>query len=247
MYIYAQTNLQLYNQLRVAKYSEQALLTVQEGYKLILELFSNRYRANGKSFISHLVGTASILVSQQAPLEVIVAGLLHAVYAQGDFGDRKSGITPSRQAYITQAVSPEIEALIANYTTLPWHAQTLIDLKNRATTLTLQEQRVVLIRLANELEDYLDLGMLYCRKDNQIRKGITPELMVEFAQICGYSSLASQLETIYQQTAQTQIPLSLCQAKESSYTPEVSQFKKMRFLSTRTWTLIQQFMPKMVR
>ena len=57
---YAQTNLQLYTQLSDIEYSQEARGQVLRAYELALQLFSGHYRANGKPFIAHLVGTASI-------------------------------------------------------------------------------------------------------------------------------------------------------------------------------------------
>ncbi|MBT5031559.1 MAG: HD domain-containing protein [Proteobacteria bacterium] len=82
----AQTPLQLYNQLRLADYPEQELDEARSACEFLNSLFAGRYRATGKSLIEHCVGTASILETHGADAATVTAGLLHAVYSQGDFG-----------------------------------------------------------------------------------------------------------------------------------------------------------------
>ena len=62
--MYAQTNIQLFNQLRRDGYSKTDLDLVRDAYELAMVLFSGRFQPSGKSFIAHVVGTASILASR---------------------------------------------------------------------------------------------------------------------------------------------------------------------------------------
>jgi len=43
-------------------YDEQEIAAVKNSYELAMTLFTGRFRGSGKTFIAHLVGTASILV-----------------------------------------------------------------------------------------------------------------------------------------------------------------------------------------
>lgn len=246
MYLYAQTNLQLYNQVRQANYPESDFMQLAKAYELAMELFTGRYRANGKPFLAHLVGTASILVAQSAPMQVAIAGLLHAAYAQGDFGHSQFGITTAKRKYVKRFVSREVENLITQYTLLPWKATTLVDLRQRLTSLSEIENQVILMRLANELEDYLDLGMLYCQKDNQVRKGIDPQLMIELAQAFGYINLANHLEEVYEQTAVSQVPLSLCRTETVSFATPRYFSRNPNFL-TQCKNLLKQILPPQLK
>ncbi len=89
---YAQTNIQLYNQLRDKGYSKQEINAVYQAYELAIQLLGCLFRTSGKTFIAHLVGTASILGSIHVPANIVVAGLLHAAYVRGDFGNIKGGL-----------------------------------------------------------------------------------------------------------------------------------------------------------
>lgn len=77
MHQYAQTNLQLFNQLRLNGYSNTELACIFNAYKLVVSLYTACFRPSGKTFIAHLVGTATILSFLRAPASVVAAGLLH--------------------------------------------------------------------------------------------------------------------------------------------------------------------------
>lgn len=218
---YAQTNLQLYNQLLAANYSDRSLSLTVRGYDLAMILFSARYRANGKPFLAHLIGTASILATQGAAVEVVIAGLLHAAYAQGTFPQNNQGLTPANRAYVQQFVGPEVEAFIRQYTLFPWTVETMMALPDRLPTLSQAERCVVLMRLANELEDYADLGMAFCQKNSQAAIAAEWDGIVAIAHGLGYTALAEALSTSFQKTATSQIPGVLCrpEAQSFSYQP----------------------------
>ena len=115
----AQTNLQLHNQLAVAGFQVREIQQVDVAYGASLRLFTGRYRANGKPFSAHLVGTASILSRHGAALDVIIAGLLHATYLQGEFGSGNPGASPNRRRWMRQFVSSEVDELLVAYAQFP--------------------------------------------------------------------------------------------------------------------------------
>lgn len=113
MHNYAQTNIQLFNQLRAAEYSHEDLVAVRRAYDLTQELLPGRFRPRGKPLHDHLIGTASILATLKAPRKLIIAGLLHAIYAHGDFGVAASWRFASQRQRIQSTLDAETEALIA--------------------------------------------------------------------------------------------------------------------------------------
>ncbi len=170
MHSFAQTNLQLFNQLRRHNYPSQDLQLIVECYALVTQLFTGAFRPSGKTFIAHLVGTASILTSLQQPITVIAAGLLHAAYEMGEFGDRRhQGISRYRRRLLQQRLGETIENYIARYTALVWNEATLLRVYTHFADLSLIDRDVLLMRLANELEEYLDLGICYCGAAKQER------------------------------------------------------------------------------
>ncbi len=187
---YAQTNIQLYNQLRYLGYSKTEVERVRKAYELATHLFSGNFRPNGKVFISHLVGTASILAEQKASLTVVIAGLLHAVYHHGRFFDPRRSITDGKRYKVRSVVGEEAEDLIVRYTELQWNNKSVLALLQHVDTLDTTQRDVVIIRLANELEDHLDLGRCYgCKKK---------KLLYDLANSMGMLGLADEIMSVFQ-------------------------------------------------
>src|SRR5262245_55818099 len=108
---YAQTHLQLLNQLRDHGYSSADLVSVERAHAYARELFTGSYRASGKPFICHLIGTASVLASLTMPVTAVAAGLLHAAYPLGDFGTGWLGSSALKRAQVRQRMGGVIEDL----------------------------------------------------------------------------------------------------------------------------------------
>ena len=133
---YAQTNLQLYAQLRRTGADESDLALVRSGYDLAMHLCPASFRGSGKPLLAHLVGTASILASIGQPARVVTAGLLHAVYVFGDFGDASRGSGDARRARVREAVGAAVEDLIFRYTHFDWNSQTIPAIRERLSSLS---------------------------------------------------------------------------------------------------------------
>src|SRR5437867_665839 len=102
--MYAQTNIQLFNQLQREGYSNAELSLIRDAYELAMHLFTGFFIASGRTQIAHVVGAASILGSLHTPAEVVAAGLIHNVYETGDFGDGRRGISDARRQQIRQTI-----------------------------------------------------------------------------------------------------------------------------------------------
>ena len=216
---YAQTNLQLYAELREASYSASDIECIRVAYELALALFTGRYRGSGKPFLAHVVGTASILASIQARASIVAAGLLHAAYNQGEFGTGWSGAAPDKRQRLRDAVGPEVEDLVSRYTSLKWQADTIPKIHERLDALNSRERDVLLVRLANELEDQLDLGALYCadaaRRRDQVRGCL--HLCVDMAKRLGFPELATALTQAFTETLAADVPMALRRGDSGSF------------------------------
>lgn len=164
---YAQTNLQLYAQLRAAGYAEADLARVCDAYGHAAALFSGQYRASGKTFLAHLVGTASVAASVRARVEVVVAALLHAAYEAGDFGVPERGPTAEKRRMLQARVGPEVEELVARYAALPWTAPGISAFVADFADTPAEARDAMVVRLANEVEEYLDDGWVYVTERRQ--------------------------------------------------------------------------------
>jgi len=216
---YAQTNIQLFNQLRRAQYSEADLSYICNAYQFALQIFIGRFRGSGKPFLSHLVGTASILTRVHAPIRVIAAGLLHAAYIYGEYEAEEKGMTDAKRKHVQRAVGVETEELIAGYTLLKWNKNTIPAIRDRLDILEPTERQILLIRLANELEDHLDYGVLYCGNAEQRREYIRSSLYlsVEIAHKLGFPSLAAALEYNFRDACSVEIPAAIRTSRNSSF------------------------------
>lgn len=238
---YAQTNLQLYTQLRDAGCGAEDLRLVRSGYDLAMRLFTASFRGSGKPLLAHLVGTASILAAIRQPIRIVTAGLLHAAHALGDFGDGRLGMTEAKRARVREAVGGEVEDLVARYTQFDWSRRTIPGILERVDALTPIEREVLVIRLANELEDHLDYGVLYCGNGEARREYIRSPLnqSVDMARRLGLAALAQELERAFQETLSTDLPPVLRNPQDytfvqplASYSPRLTVAAR-RYLDTR--------------
>jgi (p)ppGpp synthase/HD superfamily hydrolase len=232
MHPYAQTNIQLLNQLHRSGYGAADLNTVVSAYELAIVLMTGSFRASGKTFIAHLVGTASILGSLQVPSPLVAAGLLHAVYSAGDFGDERPGISDARRERVRSVAGEQVEEYVSRYHALSWTEQTIRPISVGLDSMSAIERDVVLIRLANELEEFLDLGILYCGE--QKRLGTSGDdrcrLMVQMAQKLGFPGLSEELVRVVDESASTTLPpvLVLHPARNSSFRVAPQSYQRLK-------------------
>jgi len=209
--MYAQTKIQLFNQLRCGGYSNTELECILNTYELVIRLLTGRYRPSGKTSIAHAVGTASILSSLGVRPEVVAAGLLHAIYIHGDFGGRATGISDAKRKRVRCAVGKEVEEFVARYESLRWTDQTISAIHDGLHELGPIDRDVILVRLANELEDNLDWGILYCSNADARRRGTQRmgHTMVGIAAELGFPGLSAELRQAFKATALAEIPVEL--------------------------------------
>ena len=109
------------------------------------------------------------------------------------------------------AVGKEVEEYIARYTHLRWNRRTIPTIYDEFQTFGPIDRDVLLMRLANELEDLQELGVLYCfraegRRRHYMQVG---PMMIDMAQKLGCAPLAAELERVLGETAAAEIPVQL--------------------------------------
>jgi hypothetical protein len=112
---------------------------------------------------------------------------------------------------VRAAVGSDIEDLVFRYTHFEWNARTIPALRARVSSLSEAEREVLVIRLANELEDHLDCGVLYCGNGEQRRAYIRSPLnqSVDMARRVGEPELAEALDVAFTETLQAELPIAL--------------------------------------
>jgi hypothetical protein len=210
---YAQTNVQLLNQLRSAGCTADELRLVRTAYDLAIRLHCGQFRASGKTFIAHLVGTASVLGSLRVGASLIAAGLLHAAYQSGDFGDRVPGMTNAKRAHLKASFSAggddlagaAVEAYVARYQSLPWGSKYISSYYRDVDTMSPIDREVLLMRLANELDEYLDLGILYRGDEGRpilTRLDGNGRMLIMMAERLGFAALGTNLAQAFTAVAE---------------------------------------------
>ena len=199
---YAQTNLQLVRQMRTLNYLEADIARVERTYQTAIPMFSGLYRGSGKPFISHLIGTASIHASHHYPVDMILAGLMHAAYPQGDFGfhSGQKGSRRQRQC-LTHHIGGQAEKLVYLYARLDWKAHHIHTYVEDWHRLPVEKKTTIRIRLANEREDFLDNGMIAERntKADQIAKLGMQANILTLAERADWPELVSDLKNEFEQ------------------------------------------------
>jgi (p)ppGpp synthase/HD superfamily hydrolase len=209
----AQTNITLYKQLHAAGWDMAQLAKLRDCYEFATTLFAGHCRASGKPFLAHLVGTASILAAIGADHATVAAGLLHAAYEQGDFGLTRRR---EKRARVCRVIGDAAEALVWRYQELGWHHSTVVRLHDGLAKLTTTDRTIVLMRLANELDDNLDLEMRHCHpaRDEHRQNRAT---FVALAQALHQPALANAFTAAYREANDGTWATSLSLNRMSSY------------------------------
>jgi hypothetical protein len=207
----AQTNIQLYNQLREAGRSLDELVLVQRAYELTATLYSGYYQADGKPFVAHVVGVASIAGWLDLPAEFVAVGLLHNVYGNGDFGDgRLACVTPQRARVICDGIGAQVEGLIRRFGEVRITAANTEDIRRSLPDRDVTDRRLLLVDLADHLEKYVDLGVLYFGNADWVFGGSQQgAVLVAIAHELGEPRLGDMLSRAFAETEAATVPAAL--------------------------------------
>jgi hypothetical protein len=189
---FAQTNLQLLAQLRRAGWAPDEVEAVAAGYRLAAQVLAGWYRPSGKPFVDHFVGTASVAAAAGARPAVVRAALLHNAYG----GVLASDGSPKRRQQVRAAIGPEAEHLVWAFSNFAWDDAAVLDLLARVDDLTPLEHDLVVLRLANEVDDHLDLGLLHSRQDR-----LDDDRIIELADAIDDAVLADALRRVAREEA----------------------------------------------
>lgn len=192
----AQTNLQLYNQLLQQERTYEDIVLIRKAYDLAALLTAGSYQADGKPFLCHLVGTASILFMINYPANFIAFALLHNIYENGDFGEGlHSQITPAKRSLVAKSVGLDVERLIFRFRSLRLNLSTTDDIESRLPTLDETGRQLVVADLADHIEKYVDRGILYFGDASWIteKSELCGERMVAMAKQLGEPILAEMM------------------------------------------------------
>ncbi len=217
---FALTYPQLMNQALAQGMEDHQVSQLRSAHELAEAWFDGFYRGQGTPFLCHLVRTASIVLTEGQPIEAVIASLLHAIYMMGLFENGHRIKTTSRQREkVREAIGPEAEGLIWDYDQLPWHCREALNRHlEHFETYGEKTRRLLVMRLANELEDFLDLGMVY-RGTNPFREKIEAYggQCLELARRLELSQLAKELHEAFEAHLSCQLPKVVLRNHRDAY------------------------------
>jgi len=216
---FAITYPQLLNQAIAADWSEAALARLRRDHELAEAMSDGLYRAQGVPFLCHLVRTASIVLAEGQPPAVVSAALLHAAYLLHAFeGSRRVRRRERHRGELRAAVGAEVEELIWEYDRLPWYrAEALERHLAELPGCTQRRRQLLVMRLANELEDRMDRAMAYTARDRQQRRAAAAPLMAKLAEALGHPELAAELALADAEAARFHAPEAVVLAHREGY------------------------------
>lgn len=160
----AQTWPALAVELTAASWPPDDLRLARRAFQEAEVRFAAAVRGSGKPFVDHLIGTASATLLGGGDATTVAAALLHAAYDQGDFGDGRRSDHPAHRATIQRAVGVEAEDLVHAYHRLGWSREVAMEERVGVATADDRRRRVLLVRVANEVDDALDAGLVVSGK-----------------------------------------------------------------------------------
>jgi len=219
-----QTNQQLYRQLWVGGSTAEDLELIGRAYDLMAELASGRLRASGKPFLCHLVGTAGLVASVDGRPEIVIAALAHSAYVDGEWGDGRRGISDRKRARLRGAIGVDAEVLVAAYTGLRWDPVGELDALDVGADLDPTRRDLILMRLANEIDDHLDLAMCF-GKDGRDPEKVAAT--VGLGRRLGWAELADKLAAEVTAADEPDAPRGPLYDRRATYLPPRSH--RLRF------------------
>ena len=213
----AQTNLQLYNQLRLQGRSPEDLALIRRCYELGVVLYTGRFQGDGKPFVAHTIGVASIISQLGVSSVVVAAACIHNVYGNGDFGDGlREAASPARRRFVSHAVGDEVEECIYRFRSFRLSSGTIGDIASRLDQLDGRDKDLVTMDLADHLEKYADYGVLYFGDGGWITGFVDKHRkeLIEIANRLGHPQLGIAIADACDETARQAIPPELKREKQ---------------------------------
>lgn len=199
MTVYAQNYAQLMNQARSAGYSRQQLLDLRSAFALAQRMSRNLYRAEGCPLLNHLVRTASIALEHTRDPQLAMAGLLHAAYVLQDFDDSTySANLGRRRRELKKLFGESMEQMLWDYEALPWHQLKHIEMHVATVAQkSIDEKRLLQLRIINELEDNMDHAMEYTGQSRKMRRDdVYFRTCQQLARLLQHDRLADEMQLI---------------------------------------------------
>ena len=217
MRAFALTYPQLMNQAVAAGFAEPDLVRIRDAHELAQGLVDGVYRKYGTPFLCHLIRTASISMSETRSLEVVLAAVLHAVYFLNTFeASTRRGPRQADRELVRARIGSAAEELVTLYGETDWHIDALEAHAANAESQPPRMRKLLLLVLANELEDHLDAAEAYVG-DEQVPSDRHASACLALAEGLGHHALASDLREAFDLCRNASVAPFLRTRREGSY------------------------------
>jgi len=246
MKYYALTFPQLVAQAMELRLGDGGIGRLRAGYDLAERMADGLYRSQGCPFLNHLVRTSSIVLAHGGSLTQCLAAMLHSAYMLDCFQySRRRAFRMKDRGELAEAVGGEVEEIVWEYSHTGWGSSERISVHlGKLHDYGPVPRSVLLARLANELEDYLDLAVQY-RPRYEYRKRIDAfgGLCIELAERLGYPDLGLALRGTYDAALSCQIPVQAVRKYIDAYELPPRHYHEMNpvaYAVTRAGRLIRK-------
>jgi hypothetical protein len=198
---------------------ERDLVRLRRAHELAQGLTDGLYRKQSVPFLCHLIRTASITLAELPAADVVVASLLHAVYFLHVFeGSRRRGPRRTDRELLRGEIGSAAEELITRYGAIAWHDADVLEGYAALQDRSPETRGLLLMALANELEDRLDAGEAYAGDGG----GAAPEprhaaACLALAEGLGHHELACDLREAFDLGRAAAVAPSLRTGRTGSY------------------------------
>ena len=160
---FALTYPQLVNQAVAHGWDDATVGRLRCAYMFAERMTDGLYRGQGVPLICHLVRTASIVLAEGGQPDAVMAAMLHAAPMLHLFGGSRRRKTRERDwDTLCDAAGESVTRLVQAYEAFPWGcASALENHLQQLDRYDAETRTVLLMRMANELEDFIDGGMRY--------------------------------------------------------------------------------------
>jgi len=211
---------QFARQAIAAGLDDQALRRLRNVFDVAQRHFDGLYRVGGQPFICHTVRTASILLAEGQPLQLVEAALVHAMYDAHRY-DHSTRPWPGRKLRreLRRDVGNAVEEIVWAFHELEWERLGVPEIELDALSHASHERRAVLaLCIANDLENHMDLALCF-RSGRRFKQRIESDglTIVRMATELGMQDVADELAIVFRETLVDTLPAAVAWDRPRGY------------------------------
>lgn len=179
-------------------YSAQAIKFLANAYRTAFMLVDGGYRPCGRPFINHLVGTASVLLRYGFRMDIVAAGILHAVYDHCPVHAAGTKSAIDAVCVLLGGENSPLEKIVRAYTLRKSSWKNLFSQAEPLSRLTVLDAEIIAIAAANELEMHMSGEFRYSGRADALSSQMM-QLISHVCRILGVAGLYDSLVAVKQQ------------------------------------------------